>query len=79
MVKVGVYVDDVVIVVHTVDAHLEWFESKFTGPDRVSAKHVGQLSWFPGVEVMLTSRLLYPNPNMLPNYLKGSCLLARLV
>ena len=44
------YVDDI-IVAHNGEAHLEWFRAKFTGPDGFRAKHVGQLSWFLGVEV----------------------------
>ena len=47
---VGVYVDDIVVA-HNGKARLEWFRSKFTGPDGFRAKHVGQLSWFLGIEV----------------------------
>ena len=50
VIVVGVYVDDI-IVAHNGEAHLEWFRAKFTGPDGFRAKHVGQLSWFLGVEV----------------------------
>jgi hypothetical protein len=48
---VGVYVDDI-IVAHNGNKHLEWFRSKFTGPDGFRAKHVGSLSWFLGIEVV---------------------------
>ena len=48
---VGVYVDDI-IVAHNGNAHLEWFRSKFTGPDGFCAKHVGQPWWFLGIEVV---------------------------
>ena len=51
IVIVGVYVDDI-IVAHNGNAHLDWFKSKFTGPDGFRAKHVGPLSWFLGVEVV---------------------------
>ena len=46
---VGVYVDDI-IVAHNGNAQLEWFTSKFTGPDGFRAKHVGLLSWFLGID-----------------------------
>ena len=51
IIVVGVYVDDI-IVAHNGTPHLEWFKSKFTGPDGFRAKHVGPLSWFLGVEVV---------------------------
>ena len=47
---VGVYVDDI-IVAHNGIKHLEWFTNEFTGPNGFRAKHVGQLSWFLGVEI----------------------------
>ena len=47
---VGVYVDDI-IVAHNGTKHLEWFTTQFTGPNGFRAKHVGQLSWFLGVEI----------------------------
>ena len=51
MIIVGVYVDDI-IVAHNGEAHLEWFKTKFIGPDGFRAKHIGPLSWFLGVEVV---------------------------
>jgi len=47
----GVYVDDI-IVSHNGNKHLEWFKNEFTGPNGFRAKHVGELSWFLGVEVV---------------------------
>ena len=47
---VGVYVDDI-IVSHNGTKHLEWFRNEFTGPNGFRAKHIGELSWFLGVEV----------------------------
>ena len=45
------YVDDI-IVAHNGNKHLEWFRSKFTGPDGFRAQHVGSLSCFLGIEVV---------------------------
>ena len=47
---VGVYVDDI-IVSRNGAKHLEWFRNEFTGPNGLRAKHIGELSWFLGVEV----------------------------
>lgn len=50
IIVVGVYVDDI-IVAHNGSKHLEWFTKQFTGPKGFRGKHVGNLSWFLGVEV----------------------------